>query len=515
MTNNVQLIIPATGFGSRFKEAGIKTSKPLISPDNQSFISHVFSMYSEIQDPLVVLNQDDPQIDLICIEIAKLKPSAQIVKIKGHKLGPAYTLWQVRKLIKKKSKIIVNYIDFFACWEWKSMLEQLSTFDGSILTYTGFHPHMLRNVKFAYVQLNAEKQVCAIREKESFTDDHQNELASAGTYGFSSGRKLIKALEYQIKQNKKINGEFYISLTYQYFLKKNYKIGVVNAEHFFQWGTPEDLMDWRDWLHLFTRINQGPTPTNQVTLSGSAIILAAGEGRRMLNVTNYAKPLTIIKGKPLWEYSLDAIRDLPNQYIAKKSSIKLSNKDNTLVEIAIDSPTPGQADTALQALQKLPVDQQGPITFLSCDNLIFQEDIEYAHENLRENDLIVWAKKGYLPSQISPKEYSWIHSKDDQCEVFIKSAPPDLNNAYMIIGNFTFKDITLARSLISKYLNLKSPFKESYLDYVVDTAIKSGKKVKILEVKNFFAIGTQNEYNLFKYWENCRNFNSLSEDKHK
>ena len=297
MYSQIQLIVPATGIGSRFKKQGISTSKPLIAPNGESFLSHVFSMYPEVKDPLIILNKDDKQINEILLEINKLKPDSQIVKISQHKLGPSYTIWEARNYINLQKKIIVNYIDFYACWNWHDMYDQLSNNEGSILTYTGNHPHMLRNTKYAYVKLKANTLISDIKEKESFTTSPMFENASAGVYGYKTGAILLDALKYQISNNLTVNGEFYNSLSFKYLLEEKMKVGNINAQHFFQWGTPEDLLDWQNFFHLFYKIRNTNKKSSNKKIEGAAIILAAGEGSRLNNVTSTPKPLT----KILWE----------------------------------------------------------------------------------------------------------------------------------------------------------------------------------------------------------------------
>ena len=62
--------------------------------------------------------------------------------------------------------------------------------DGAIPCYTGFHPHMLRSTKYAYVK-EKDLVLTAIKEKESFTDSPMNEYASSGTYYFKTGKTAL------------------------------------------------------------------------------------------------------------------------------------------------------------------------------------------------------------------------------------------------------------------------------------------------------------------------------------
>lgn len=514
MFKQIQLIIPATGIGSRFKEHGVTISKPLISPNGESFLSHIFSMYPDIEDPLIILNKQDSQINDIVLEINKLKPKAQIVKINQHKLGPSYTIWEARNHINREKKTIVNYIDFYACWNWHDMYDQLSNCDGSILTYTGFHPHMLRNTKYAYVKLNKKNLVSDIKEKESFTTSPMLENASAGAYGYKTGAILLEALTYQMSNNLTVNNEFYNSLSFKYLLEEKMKVGNINSQHFFQWGTPEDLLDWQSYFNLFCRIRDLNKKPSNTKIEGAAIILAAGEGSRLINVTDIPKPLTKILGKEIWSFSFDAIYNLRHKYLAKNNLFEVDEGVSDLGIINFEKPTLGQADTAFQSILKLSDEMQGPITFLSCDNLIFAEDIEMAHAENQDIDLLIWVKKHYLPAEINQSDFSWVrvNEKNYVNKLQFKSQPEDLKNSYVIIGNFTFRNMFTAKHFLKKCLDRKvANRKEIYLDHVIEEILEDKLTVKIHEVNKFCSVGTKTEFAITKYWEECGHFNKLTQ----
>ena len=65
------------------------------------------------------------------------------------------------------SAVIVNYCDFNCIWDYQEFLKYVrkTNCDGSVVTYTGFHPHMLYNTNYAYVKLD-NSQIIDIKEKK-------------------------------------------------------------------------------------------------------------------------------------------------------------------------------------------------------------------------------------------------------------------------------------------------------------------------------------------------------------
>jgi hypothetical protein len=80
-----------------------------------------------------------------------------------------------------------------------------------------------------------------IKEKGSFTARPEDEYASSGIYGFSTGNLMLESIVEQVNLKLQINGEFYTSLTHEVMLRNNKKIAIQYMNLFYAWGTPEDL----------------------------------------------------------------------------------------------------------------------------------------------------------------------------------------------------------------------------------------------------------------------------------
>ena len=90
-----------------------------------------------------------------------------------------------------------------------------------------------------------------IKEKEPFTDNRMEEYASTGTYFFSKGIYLLNYFKKVLENDVNVNGEYYCSLVYNFMVKDNLNIGIYEIEHFMQWGTPEDLEEYKWFSNLF------------------------------------------------------------------------------------------------------------------------------------------------------------------------------------------------------------------------------------------------------------------------
>lgn len=85
----MQIVIPMSGFGDRFRRAGYTIPKPLIEVDGKPIIGHVIDLFPGEKEFIFICNEEhlsDPQYRMGEILI-RLCPSGRIVGISPHKLG--------------------------------------------------------------------------------------------------------------------------------------------------------------------------------------------------------------------------------------------------------------------------------------------------------------------------------------------------------------------------------------------------------------------------------------------
>ena len=498
-----QVVIPMSGIGKRFVEAGFYHLKPLIPIANSRIIYEAMAMFPGIDDPLFIISKDHKQKSDLIDYLKDNWPRSQISEIHEHKLGPGHAIYESKDYIDLDKPVIVSYCDFSGNWDFVEFCKQLTEVDSLILTYTGFHPHMLRNTKYAYVRKDLDGFVREIQEKNSFTDFPMTEEASAGLYAFSSGDLLLEALSEQINMNHSHFGEYYISLTIVPLLERGLKVRTFLMEKFAQFGTPEDLNDWN---YLYKSIHEQEFRnieiSNKAINDETSVILAGGIGSRLTDFTQIPKPFIKIKGKELWQISNSAVSRSANKYIIiRKEFAFYLGIINNMEAVLLEKPTQGQADTARYALGKIKPNS-GPLTFLSCDNIINQDDYENSIKLLQESDLVVWSSVDYPMAKYKPNRYSWINTAQSKVIGFsLKNLPANFSHPSMVIGHFTFKNTKLANILIDECFKSADRYSsEIYLDSVIQIALEFGYDVSAINIDRFFAIGTEDEINTYNYY---------------
>lgn len=514
----MQIIIPMSGFGERFRRAGYQVPKPLIEVDGKPIIAHVIAMFPGETNFIFICNEEhlnNPSYKMREI-LNRFCPDGLIVSIAPHKLGPVYAVLEASKHINLSKPTIVNYCDFTCYWDWQYFKKWVKDINcsGAVPAYRGFHPHSLGTTNYAYIR-EKNNFILDIQEKKPYTNNRMQEYASSGTYYFSSGALMLEAFEMTIKNDINIGGEYYVSLAYKHLLTKKLAVSVYELQHFMQWGTPDDLEEYKRWSALFRDICQKPDTQAHVD---AAIIPMAGLGQRFKNAGyKDTKPLIPVSGMPM---AIQATNDLPkaNHYVFvlrkdmpnadETQTLLLKNFSNALIEI-IPNVTDGQACTAMIGLNKLLKaihELKGPIIFGACDNGALY-DTHRLNKLLHEDDtdVIIWGVRGHPNAARRPEMYGWIDCENSKIKnISVKMPLSNPKTDPIVLGTFIFKRAHDFKICVERMIERNARINgEFYLDTCINDAISLGLKCKLFEVNHYISWGTPDDLRTFEYWQSC------------
>lgn len=516
----MQIIIPMSGFGERFRRAGYTVPKPLIEIDGKPIIAHVIDMFPGETDLIFICNQD--HLDNPAYRMAEILrhycPTGLIVGIAPHKLGPIHAVRQVAHMIDPDRPVVVNYCDFTCYWDWANFKNFVKTTAcvGAIPAYKGFHPHTLGSTNYAYIR-ESLGWVKDIQEKQPYTDNRMEEFASSGTYYFDSGKTMSEAFRKTMEQQLDIGGEYYVSLAYKPLLADGQSIAVYPLQHFMQWGTPDDVREYNGWSAAFETMSRQGEP-RATSRTGALVIPMAGMGQRFAKEGyTLTKPLIPVSGRPM---VTQATEDLPKaqhhvfvlrQDMPRYSDIssELEHKfPNSMIE-TVPEVTQGQACTALlgvDALQRAVSDVQGPVTFGACDNgVLYNEQAFQALIDTPEVDIIVWGVRGHANAVRHPQMFGWIDAQNARIRrISVKAPLESPATDPIVIGTFTFRRAEDFSRIVSRLIQRNGRINgEFYIDSTINDAIELGLRCELFEVDSFLSWGTPNDLRTFEYWQSC------------
>ena len=487
---------------NRFIAAGYDIPKYLIEVDGKTVIEHIIDLYPKDTEFVCIMNRkhhDETYAPGLLLQI--LSGGSTIHVVEPHKLGPVHSVLQVLEEIDDDEPVVINYCDFSIEWnfdEFKKHVESTNC-DGSVICYTGFHPHMLGSDNYAFCRTDENNQILEVREKQPFTDDKMSEFASAGNYYFRKGSYIKKYFQKLIDEDVNINGEYYVSLIYNLMIRDGLYNNVFEVPHMLQWGTPFDLDIYNSWSNYYRKALEGQ---KEVHLENCTLALPmAGAGSRF-SKEGYTepKPFIQVNDKNMVD---QAVRCLPKTDEVIYACLKDYQAPGEKV-VWIDEVLEGQACTTEKIVEQC--DPDNSILVSACDNGVFYDADKFLDlVNDEDNDIIVWTYRNNYTSHLQPNAYSWVNcdSEGNVSSVDVKNFTGENPvNEYAITGTMFFRTKEIFhRSLESLYKNDNRTNGEFYVDSMLNEAITLGYKVKNFEIDNYICWGTPNDLETYQYWQ--------------
>lgn len=528
---DVQIIIPMSGVGQRFINAGYKDPKPLIMVDDKPIIEHVVNLFPDENDVIFICNNEHLlNTDMYNI-LNIISENCEIYGVPNEgRQGPVHAVSLMFEFIDDEKEVIVSYCDYGTHWDYEKFLKDVRSndADGAIACYKGFHPHMLGKDNYAFLKETEENSMWMdeIKEKEPFTNNRMNEYASNGTYYFKSGKLMKKYFQQLIDENLKVNNEFYVSLVYNLLRNDNLKVRIFEIDNMLQWGTPHDLEDYKFWSNYFDNLMNEQIDYDD-SIDTTLILPMAGHGSRFSkNGYKDPKPLIKVNNKTMIEEAVNCLPKTSHKtFICLEDHVKeyniddiLKNKYNDCRVISLNKVTEGQACTCELGLTNF--DLEKPILISACDNGVYYDRKKY-NDLINDNnvDVIVWTYKNQSASRNNPNMYAWLEtdSQDNilniSCKVF-DSEKHDIKTSHVIIGTMFFRKAKYFIDGLKKNYEQKiTTNNEYYVDDVINQNIKMNLNVKAFCVENYICWGTPDDYETYVYWQQF--FNKCSWHKYK
>jgi NDP-sugar pyrophosphorylase family protein len=514
----MQIIIPMSGIGKRFVEAGYKDPKPLIEVDGIPIIQHVVNLFPNENNISFICNDTHLKTTNMKSILNSFCPEGKIyeVPIEGRQ-GPVHAVSLIFEHINDDEEVIVSYCDYGTDWDYEDFLKDTRSrnADGAIACYKGFHPHMLGIDNYAFLKEThpESRWMNKIQEKQPFTDNRMEEYASNGTYYFKSGKIMKTYFQKMMNSKQTVNGEYYVSMAYNLLVDDHLKVSIFEINHMLQWGTPYDLEIYNNWSKYFKHIINHQEDYEDI-LDTTLILPMAGAGSRF-SEKGYkdTKPFISVNDKPMIIQAVQCLPKTTNQvFICQQEHVNQYPLKKTILQYyenaeiyCIDYLTEGQACTCEIGMKHLNLDK--PILISACDNGVYYNKEAYNKLLLDTSiDIIVWTFRNEPTSKHNPNMYAWLETdendfiKNVSCKKFHETKH-NLKTSHVIIGTMFFrKGSYFVDGLHANYNENIRSNNEFYVDDVLNQNIKDGLKVKVFKVEHYICWGTPDDYETYCYW---------------
>lgn len=542
----MNVIIPMTGYGSRFVAAGYQELKPFIRVMGRPVIEWIVKdMYPADVNIIFVCRVEHLMKDASMRErLLLLAPEAKIVSIEDWvKKGPVYDVLRgyrellAQQAIDAQEPCIINYCDFYMQWDYAAFAQEAAErgCDGAVPCYSGFHPNLLPEKNYyASCLTDAQDDLIEIREKYSFEKDKTKAKHSPGVYYFASGAVMEKYCQILTEHEEcAINGEYYASLPYNFMVQDGLKVWVpVNVEYFCQWGTPEDMQEFVYWTDLI-RKSEAAQHTGgaesygaEEEMQGRILIPMAGAGQRFADAgytvhkpaimtvdraTGQEKPMVVCATKDLPGVAADGSNVIYvdrnfHQTDGVEDAIRAWYPQASF--ITVDHLTEGQACTCMLAEPYL--DPEQPLLIAGCDNGM-DIDRDAFDALTKECDCIVFTYRHNEAVLANPNVYGWMIADADGniTGTSIKKAISDRPmEDPAVVATFWFRRaavfIEATKKMIAENDRINGEF---YVDQTVKHVLDLGYRAKIFDIDRYVGWGTPADYEGYqKTWNYFKAF---------
>lgn len=232
----INIVVPMAGRGSRFANAGYGMPKPLIDVHDKYMIEYVIENVRPRCEYRFIFLCLDEHIKKYNIDekLKEIEPTCIVVNVNQVTEGAACTVLLAKEYIDNDSPIMIVNSDQYVDTDINEYLISGEGKDGLVMTMYA------NDNKWSYIEFDEENNIVGIREKEVVSEE-----ATVGIYNFAKGKDFVRYAEEMIKENLRVNGEFYVAPVYNMMVREGkgfayYNIGSVD-NGMYGLGVPEDL----------------------------------------------------------------------------------------------------------------------------------------------------------------------------------------------------------------------------------------------------------------------------------
>lgn len=229
---NLNVLIPMAGAGSRFEKAGYTFPKPLIEVGGKPMIQVVVENLGLDANYIFVVQKAHREKYNLDSVLGLIAPNCRIVETDGMTEGAACTALLAREHIDNDAPLLFANSDQFVEWTPAEFMYRMaeSQADGGIVTFKATHP------KWSFAKIDGSGFVTEVAEKNPISDD-----ATVGLYYWKHGADFVTYADHMIASGERVNGEFYVCPVFNFAIRDGKKIRAHEARRMWGLGTPEDL----------------------------------------------------------------------------------------------------------------------------------------------------------------------------------------------------------------------------------------------------------------------------------
>jgi HAD superfamily hydrolase (TIGR01509 family) len=230
--NNMNILIPMAGAGSRFEKAGYTFPKPLIEVNGKPMIQLVVENINIEANYIFIVRKEHFEKYNLKYMLDMIAPNCKIIPVDHLTEGAACTTLLAKEYIDNDEQLLIANSDQWIDWDSSDFMYSVqgNHIDGGVLTFENTHP------KWSYTKIDENGFIIDIQEKKVISNK-----ATVGIYHWKKGSDYVKYAEQMINKNVRVNDEFYVAPVYNEAINDDKKFKFYDVKKMMGLGTPEDL----------------------------------------------------------------------------------------------------------------------------------------------------------------------------------------------------------------------------------------------------------------------------------
>lgn len=244
------LIIPMAGKGERFKKYNFKTIKPLIQIDKECILEKSIKNLPKSEKKYIILNKKILKKSIVLKKIL-LKNSIDCISLDRKTKGQADTVNKLVNVIDGQEDALIHSCDYILKFNLNKFFNLKKKSD-VIIFVSKLEDKIVQDFNsFAYCKTDKKNNVIKIVEKKIISKNPDQDHVITGSFWFKKISQCFLSQQISVKENKKINNEFYIANNINNLMKYGLKVKILEVENWINLGDYFSLKQYIYWQDFF------------------------------------------------------------------------------------------------------------------------------------------------------------------------------------------------------------------------------------------------------------------------
>lgn len=250
----MKILIPMAGAGSRFSEAGYTVSKPAI-PTYDKRTGKLLPMVvcatldlpevSPDGSNVIYVDRDFHKANGTEKAIIKCFPRSLFITVDHLTEGQACTCLLAESLIDNGEELLIAGCDNGMEINHHKFNKLREEADMLVFTYRHNEAVLINPNAYGWMKVDEGDNIIETSIKKAISDNPMEDHAVVATFWFKHGSIFVEAAKKMIREDDRINNEFYVDQVAEHVLELGYKAKVFEIDRYIGWGTPKDYEEYQ------------------------------------------------------------------------------------------------------------------------------------------------------------------------------------------------------------------------------------------------------------------------------